>query len=137
MVFRNRLEYLVDALRESHIEHLVSLIEHYFLYVVELSIATVFEVNESSRRSHDNLSAMLQGVVLIDNGRTSIHRHDVQPMYVLGKFLHIVGYLQAELACRRHYYSLSAAVGSVDTLDERQSESRSLARTGLCEGNKV
>ena len=58
-------------------------------------------------------------------------------MYVLGKFLHIVGYLQAELACRRHYYSLSAAVGSVDTLYERQSESRSLARTGLCEGNKV
>ena len=84
-VGRHVVEYLVDRVREAHVEHLVSLVEHHVAYVLHLGSATVHEVDEASRSS--------QGVNLVDNGSAAIYGYDVDALDILGKRLEVVGNL--------------------------------------------
>ena len=92
-VGRHVVEYLVDRVGEAHVEHFVSLVEHHVAYVLHLRCATVHEVDESSRSSYYNLSPVLQGVNLVDNGSAAIYGYDVDALDILGKRLEVVGNL--------------------------------------------
>ena len=60
MLGRQRVEYLVDSIRKAHVQHLVSFIKHNIIDAFQLGITTVFQVDETTRRSHDDLGAFLQ-----------------------------------------------------------------------------
>ena len=78
------------AVGEAHVEHLVSLVEHHVLNLVELCHATVHEVDESSRCGHDDLCAVLQRMDLVNDAGASINSHHVDALDILGKIFQVV-----------------------------------------------
>ena len=134
------LEDFIDAVGETHVQHLVGLVEHNVGHLLQMGKATVLEVNESARRSHDNLDnlhALLQRTHLRLDGSTAIDRLHVDAVHVLRKVTQIVGYLQAQLSGRTEHQRLGGAARQVDALQQRDAECRRLARTRLGKGYHV
>ena len=104
-VVGHTIQYGVDALLESHVQHLVGLVQHHVLHVVQLCHAALHQVDQSARRSHDDLHAFAQGTNLLFYRCTAIDRLDVDAVQVFGKVAHVVGNLQAQLTRRRQHES--------------------------------
>ena len=131
------LKYSIDTFRESHVEHLVGLIQHHVVHLVKLSLATVHQVDESSWCGNDYLRAMAQLAYLVLNRCSAIYRHDVNTLHVLGEVFQVVGNLQAEFTGRTEHQCLRLHACRVDTLQHRYTKSRRLACSCLCQGNNV
>ena len=82
---RHMLKDLVDTVREAHVQHLISLIKHHALDILDLGHTTVHQVDQTSWCSHDNLCSMLQGTDLLFNARTAIYWHHVHAFHVFGE----------------------------------------------------
>ena len=136
-IFRNVLEDGIDALREAHVQHLVSLIKHHVVHVLQLSHATINQIEQTARGSHDNLHTMLQGANLASDVGTAINCGNMQTVDVLGKTVQIVCYLEAELTCRTEDDSLCLLAAGISFLDNRNTVRCSLTRTGLRQRNHV
>ena len=136
-IFRNVLEDGIDALREAHVQHLVSLIKHHVVHVLQLSHATINQIEQTARGSHDNLHTMLQGANLASDVGTAINSGNMQTVDVLGKTVQIVCYLEAELTCRTEDDSLCLLAAGISFLDNRNTVRCSLTRTGLRQRNHV
>ena len=136
-IFRNVLEDRIDALREAHVQHLVSLIKHHVVHVLQLSHATINQIEQTARGSHDNLHTMLQGANLASDVSTAINSGNMQTVDVLGKTVQIVCYLEAELTCRTEDDSLCLLAAGISFLDNRNTVRCSLTRTGLRQRNHV
>ena len=89
-VLWHALEDGVYRVGKAHVEHLVSLVEHHVLNLVELCHATVHEVDESSRCGHDDLCAVLQRMDLVNDAGASINSHHVDALDILGKIFQVV-----------------------------------------------
>ena len=89
------VEDFIYALRESHVQHLVCLVEHHVLHVVELRRTAVHQVDESSRSGNDNLGAVSERVYLVLYRRAAIHRHHVESVDIFAEVIQVVGNLQA------------------------------------------
>ena len=136
-IFRHVLEDGIDALREAHVQHLVSLIKHHVVHVLQLSHATINQIEQTTRGSHDNLHTMLQGANLASDVGTAINSDNMQTVDVLGKTVQIVCYLEAELTCRTEDDSLCLLAAGISFLDNRNTVRCSLTRTGLRQRNHV
>ena len=136
-IFRNVLEDGIDALREAHVQHLVSLIKHHVVHVLQLSHATINQIEQTTRGSHDNLHTMLQGANLASDVGTAINSDNMQTVDVLGKTVQIVCYLETELTCRTEDDSLCLLAAGISFLDNRNTVRCSLTRTGLRQRNHV
>ena len=136
-IFRNVLKDGIDALREAHVQHLVSLIKHHVVHVLQLSHATINQIEQTARGSHDNLHTMLQGANLASDVGTAINCGNMQTVDVLGKTVQIVCYLEAELTCRTEDDSLCLLAAGISFLDNRNTVRCSLTRTGLRQRNHV
>ena len=55
------------------------------------------QIHQSTRRSHNNLNALLQGSHLRFNGSTAIDGLYVYAIHIFGKVTQVVSYLQTEL----------------------------------------
>ena len=136
-VLRQVLENLVDALREAHVEHLVGLVEHHVRHVVEHRFAAVHQVDQASRRGHDDLRAVAQGAYLLLDAGAAVDGHHMDALHILREVAKVVGYLQAELARGTEHEGLRLVARGVNLLQERYAEGRRLARARLCEGNHI
>ena len=136
-IFRNILEDRIDALRKAHVQHLVSLIKHHVVHVLQLSHATINQIEQTARGSHDNLHTMLQGANLASDVGTAINSGNMQTVDVLGKTVQIVCYLETELTCRTEDDSLCLLAAGISFLDNRNTVRCSLTRTGLRQRNHV
>ena len=136
-ILRNVLKDGIDALREAHVQHLVSLIKHHVVHVLQLSHATINQIEQTARGSHDNLHTMLQGANLASDVSTAINSGNMQTVDVLGKAVQIVCYLEAELTCRTEDDSLCLLAAGISFLDNRNTVRCSLTRTGLRQRNHV
>ena len=136
-ILRHVLEDGIDALREAHVQHLVSLIKHHVVHVLQLSHATINQIEQTTRGSHDNLHTMLQGANLASDVGTAINCGNMQTVDVLGKTVQIVCYLEAELTCRTEDDSLCLLATGISFLDYRNTVRCSLTRTGLRQCNHV
>ena len=136
-ILRNVLKDGIDALREAHVQHLVSLIKHHVVHVLQLSHATINQIEQTARGSHDNLHTMLQGANLASDVGTAINCGNMQTVDVLGKTVQIVCYLEAELTCRTEDDSLCLLAAGISFLDNRNTVRCSLTRTGLRQRNHV
>ena len=94
MFSRQRLEYLIDTVRETHIQHFIGLIQHNITDQIEMHLSTVHQVNQASRSCHDDLHTFLQGTHLRLNGSTTIDGFHMHTIDVFGKIAQIVGNLQ-------------------------------------------
>ncbi len=84
-VVGDAFEYGVDALRESHVEHLVRLVKHHAFHAVHLCHLSVYEVYQSSRGGDYHLRPFLQRAYLTVNRRTAVDSHDMYAVDVFGK----------------------------------------------------
>ena len=94
-VFGNTLQDGVDALCESHVEHLVGLVEYDIIYVVQLGDATVHEVDEATGCGNDNLGALAQGTNLLFDRCTAVDGFYMDVIHIFGKIAQVIGNLQA------------------------------------------
>ena len=105
-ILRHILEYLVYRVCKTHVEHLVSLVEHHILYIVAFHNSAMHKVDQTTRSSNNNLHAMAQSANLCFDRCTAIYGSYVQTIYIFGKFVQVVGYLQAQLASRAKHQGL-------------------------------
>ena len=131
------LENLVDALRETHVEHLIGLVEHHVAHVVEMSHTAVHQVDEASWRGNDELHALAQCVDLVDDGGAAIYGHNPDARHIFGEILQVVANLQTEFTGRREDESLCRLVRGVDFLQEGDAVGSGLASAGLCQTDDV
>ena len=57
-------QYLFYVLQETHVEHLVGLVENHGMHVVQLHLAALYEVYEAARGGDYHLHAPAQGAYL-------------------------------------------------------------------------
>ena len=93
VLLRQRFEDLVDILREAHVQHLVSLVEDNVLYLFQMDIAAMHEIDQSSRGRHDNLHTLFQGTHLRLDGSTAVDSLHMDAIHVFGKVADVVGNL--------------------------------------------
>ena len=136
-VFGQALEYLVDAVGEAHVEHLVGLVEHHVAHAAELGHAAVLEVDEAAGGGHDDLCAVAQGAHLVLYRRAAVDGHDVDASHVLGEVFQVVCNLQAKLARGAEHQRLGVAAPCVYALQHGYAEGGCLARAGLCQRDYV
>ena len=92
----------VDVLLKTHGEHLVSLVQHDVAHRREVGRPTVHQVDEATGSSHYHVHSVLQGTYLRLDVGSAIDGQDACLRQMLGKALHIIGYLQAQLARGSH-----------------------------------
>ena len=97
---RRGLEYRVEILGESHVEHLVRFVEHEHVKGVELERSAPDVVERAARRRDDDLRAALELAHLAVHRRTAVDRQHRQP-HALRVLVHRLGHLHRQLA-RRH-----------------------------------
>ena len=131
------LEDGIDALREAHVEHLVSLIQHHVVHMLQLSHATIDQVEQTTRCGNDNLHTMLEGANLASDVGTAIDSGNVQTVDILGEAVQIISYLEAKLTGRTKDDGLRLLAGGIGLLDDRDTIRGSLARTRLRQGDDI
>ena len=159
MLRRHTLQDLLDVILEAHRQHLVRLVHHQRLHVVQTAGTTFDEVNQSTWRSHYDMHTAFQLANLRADARSAIHRQDGHATQVLGIILQVGGNLEAQLTRRRQYkclwlrsilgvypftglpvfLNLELAIDrhDVHTLQEGQSKSRGLTCSSLRQSHQV
>ena len=130
-------EDVVDGVDKAHVEHLVGLVENHGVYVVEVYHAAVYQVDEASRRGHDNLDALAEGANLALYRRAAVDGQHLKAGSVFGHIGQVAGNLQAQLARGSQYQCLRHTPFQVDALDDGQAEGRCLARARLRQRHDV
>ena len=115
-VFGHMLENLVDALRETHVEHLVGLVEHHVGCLIDLRLATVHQVDETTRCGHDDMGTVAQSLDLLHNVGTTVDGYHANAGHVFREITKIVGNLQTKFAGGTQDQGLSGRIFRVDTL---------------------
>ena len=93
MLLGERLKNLIDSIREAHIQHFIGLIEYDITHILQFGITTIFQVNESARGSHDNLSTLLQGAYLLFDSSTAIDGLHMNALHIFREIAQIIGNL--------------------------------------------
>ena len=121
-----------DALhigQETHVEHVVDLVEDEDVDVLERAVALLQMVEQSAGRGGEDVHAALQVFQLFSITDAAIDNRHAE-VGELGEFLEGFLHLQRELARRLKNQHAQRAVAA-ETLDDRKGEGRGLARAGL------
>ena len=116
MLLGERFEDFVDTIRETHVQHLVGLVEHDVCHLFQVRKAAMHQVNESSWCSHNDLDTLLQGSHLWFDGCTTIYSLYMYAIHILGKVAQVVGNLQTEFSGGRQHQGLCLPARGVNTL---------------------
>ena len=119
------LEDGIDALGETHIEHLVSLIQYNIVHMLQLSHATIDEVEKTTRCGYDDLYTMLAYI------GSAIDCSNVESVDVLGETVEVIGYLETKLTGRTQDNGLCLLVLSIGLLNDRNAIGCSLTSSCL------
>ena len=120
----------LDILDETHIEHLVSLVQHHIIDRREVERAATDVVQHSTGCTHNDIDTARQTTQLLADRRTAIdcrHRHT---FFVVERD-QLLGHLQRQLARGHQYNRLNVTRFGRQQLQQRQSECRRFARTRL------
>ena len=130
-ILRRFGEHRLDVLGESHVEHLVGLVEHHHAHAAQLQAAAANVVERATRcRDHD-VDARTQCVKLPADGLPAIHREHAHAER-LAVAMHRLGDLHGKLARGHEHHRGGALALSLvqDPLQDRQREGRRLAGAG-------
>ena len=137
MVGGQRLEDLVDGVRETHVEHLVGLVEDDAADLLQVDEAAVLQVEQTAGRGHDDVDALLQRTDLRLDGSAAVDGLHVDALHKLREVVQVVGNLQAELARGTEDKCLRGPLGGVEPLQHGDAEGGRLARARLRQGDDV
>ena len=130
-------ENLVDALRESHVQHLVGFIEHHAANLTEVGFTTVHQVNQSARCSHNNLHATTQLAYLQHDAGSAIDCYDIHCRHILCEIANVVANLQTQFTRGTEYQGLRLTVFGVEALQQGNAKGGRLSRSRLGQSNEV
>lgn len=131
------LEDGLDVVLKTHGEHLVGLVEHDVFYAVKMCGPAPHKVDEAARGGHDDVHAVAEGAYLRPDVGAAVYREYLDAVEVGGEALHVVGYLEAELARRREDEGARRRAVTADEVQQGQAVGGRLARAGLRQGHKV
>ncbi len=131
---------------EAQVQHLIGLIQHHRVHVVELEDSAVGQVDEAPGRAHHDLHPLLQCLHLRLKSHATVDVHDARRQ-VLRRDTQIVRNLLTQLAGRQNDQGLWGAGGEevVKTVltgchhvfEDRDAKPQSLTRTRFCLANDV
>ena len=130
-------KYGVDAVCKTHVEHLVSLVEHYCLRRRDVCHATLYKIDKSAGRGNDDVCAFTQLAYLRIDRRAAVNGRDTQPLDIFAEVFQVVADLETKFSCRRHHHRLDGAPGDVEVLEQRKAEGCRLACARLGESYDV
>ncbi len=128
---RHGFEDDFQVIHETQLEHFVCFVEHQELHGRQQRTVTAEVIDQTARRSHDDLRALTDGLELRPHGRTAVDGNNADSRHLLGIGFECGGNLQRQLAGRRENQHLHFATGRVDLRQQWQREGCSLAGTGL------
>ena len=131
VVLVDRLKYLADILRESHIQHLIGLIEYDITNTCQVCNTPILKVYESSWSSHDDVHTLLQGSHLRFYRSSAIDGLHMHAFHILRKVTDVIRDLQTQLSCRTQHQGLRLSARGINPFQQWDTECRRLARSRL------
>ncbi len=131
-----RVEDAGDLLEETHREHLVGLIQHRDLSVVELERATANVIVDPTGRAHDDLAALPEGLDLLGNRSPAVDRHHLRA-FVLAETLDLFRHLNRQLAGGAEDDGPHLVGPGGDALENGNAEGGGLSGSGLGANDEV
>src|SRR5680860_2605 len=126
-----------DVFLETHLEHLIGLVEHEVFELAEVQSALVEVVDDPTWRPDDDLRTALQprqlGAVIL----AAIDGEDIDALDVGGVAQKRFGDLQGEFAGRREHEGLRLLAAQIEPAENRYGESSGLAGSCLREAHHV
>ncbi len=107
----------INILLETHIEHLICLIQDHPLDRLKLDRFSVDQIEQSTRSSHYNLCPLFQLADLIGDIGSSVDRCDIGIVLKNSKRFQVACNLHTKLSGRTDYQSLGGPVAKVYMLD--------------------
>ena len=132
----NRLEYRLEILGETHVEHFVGLVEHHEPDLCQLEGSALDVVQGASWRCNDDVDAPLQRPKLLLDRLSTIYRDDAGAERRMTVFVDCFGHLHRKLARRNQdERPRSSRLGPattfiVNSLQERKGKGSRLAGAG-------
>ena len=132
---RNLLEDPLDVIDETHLQHLVGLVEHERRDAAEVEGAALDVIHDPTGRADDDVRATLEAHQLRRVTLAAINGQDVKAFQVRGITLEGLGHLDRKFARRDQHEPLRRAAFDLPAAQHRQRERSRLAgaRLGLAE----
>ena len=105
--------------------------------MLQLSHATIDEVEKTTRCGYDDLYTMLEGAYLTAYIGSAIDCSNVESVDVLGETVEVIGYLETKLTGRTQDNGLCLLVLSIGLLNDRNAIGCSLASSCLRQGDDI
>ena len=137
LVFRRVFQNAVQLVPETHVEHLVGLIEHHRMQMAEIDFAPAQDIQHTPRRGHDDFHAPGNLVQLAFYAGATVNGANPQIGNILGKILQILGYLHAEFPCRTQHQGFDSLVLGIALFNQGKAEGRCLSCPGLGQGDHI
>ena len=132
----HRLEDRVDLLRETHVEHLVGLVEHEELDVGKIELSALDHVDDPCRGAHHHVHSPFQGPQLQADGLAAVDG-DGPRMGAMAQRGDLRVHLDGQLP-RGHQDERAQVGGRLgQPLDQRETECRGLSRSRAGARNQV
>ena len=96
---RNICQNRIDAVRESHVQHLVCFIHHHVADGRQRDGLTLHQVQQTSRSGYYDMYTAFQTAYLAVYGRSAIYGQHFQSVDVFGIIVQVTCYLQAKFPC--------------------------------------
>ena len=126
-----------DIFHEAHIEHFVRFIQNHRLNVVQADRLAVDVVEQTSRRTDDDLRFLLQCADLTADVLTAINRQANENLCNVSSFPISSADLNGKLTGRRHDERYDAVFRYRNLVHERDSEGSRFTRSCLCLTDQV
>ena len=126
--------YVLD---EAHLEHLVGLVQHERVHLVQHDVAALHVIQQAARRGHQNLRAALERGDLPGDGLAAVDDSNAHLGDELREAAQLLGDLLGELARGREDDLLHARIAQVDVFKHRHAKAQRLARAGRRDGDDV
>ncbi len=125
------LEDPLDVVDETHLQHLVRLVEHEALDAAQVERAALDVIDHAARRADDDVRAALQARELRRVALAAVDRQHVEALDPRRVTLERLGHLDREFARRREHQGLRRAAPGDEATQHGQRESGGLAGAGL------
>ena len=128
---------LVDAFGESHVQHLVGLVEDHIFHLVEEGYTAVHKVYETPWSGDDDLRTFTKTAYLSLYACTAIDGNDVHAGKITAVIAEIVADLQTKLAGGGKDDGLRLTAADINALKDGKSVGCSLSGAGLGKSNDI
>ena len=129
VLVRDILQHRLNVLAESHVEHLVRLVQNDRVHMVAADRLAAQMIHHAPRRADDDLRALERADLLCDI-LPAVDREHFHAVHVFGKLADLLRRLHSKLPCRTQDQCLRVLDLFLDLLKYRNAESRRLS--GSC-----